>query len=338
MTDPFQTDPLDAIRLPIELADPDSISAQRLRAQLRQAVLKPVGGTMTRTGPDIAQDSQTPEMAETPEMPDASEMTENSDAGGTASDLAWPPALSPYIVVADARRALAWYQAVFGARQRGELHVNADGTIGHAEIGIGEAVLMFAEASDLWPDVPVAAPPTPPTVRSHTLHLQVDDVDETTRRAAASGASVERPPTDQPYGRGSVIVDPFGHRWILLKPPGRATRHRHGDVAYVTMVVADDQRAKQFYGTVFGWQWQAGSVPHAWGPVGHAGQEFGIWGDGSQRPEIQLCFRVDDISSAAERVTAAGGQAGAVERKPYGLMVDCVDDQDTHFQLWQPID
>lgn len=301
------TDPLDALRVPAEPVDPDPIFAERLRAELRQAVLNPLGATMTETV----------------------EATQ---------DAAWPPSLTPYIVVSDARAALAWYQEVFGATQRGELHVNSDGTVGHAEIGIGDAVLMFAEASSLWPEVPVAPPAEPPATHSHTLHLQVGDVDAATSRAAARGATVERQPGDQPYGRAAVIVDPFGHRWMLNKPPGRATRHRHGDISYVTMVVDDDERAKAFYGAVFGWEWEAGSVPGAWGPAGHAGEEFGIWADRSQRPEVQLCYRVDDIDATAERVRAGGGQAGAVQRKPYGLMVDCVDDQGAHFQLWQPTD
>jgi uncharacterized glyoxalase superfamily protein PhnB len=49
-----------------------------------------------------------------------------------------------------------------------------------------------------------------PATFSHTLHLEVDDVDATTERARRSGASVEREPTDQTYGRGSVIVDRSG--------------------------------------------------------------------------------------------------------------------------------
>ena len=301
------TDPLDALRIPADPAHPDPAFAERLREQLRQAVLSPSGETMTETV----------------------EATE---------DLAWGPSLAPYIVVSDARRALAWYVEVFGATRRGELHVNADGTVGHAEIGVGDAVLMFAEASDLWPEVPVAPPAEQPATHSHTLHLQVDDVDEITRRAASRGASVERQPTDQPYGRGSVIVDPFGHRWMLLKPPGRASRHAHGDVSYVTMVVADEEAAKRFYGAVFGWEFQAGSVAGAWGPVGHAGEEFGIWGDRSQRPEVQLCYRVNDIGHAVARVRENGGRAEEIERKPYGLMVTCVDNQGATFQLWQPID
>jgi uncharacterized glyoxalase superfamily protein PhnB len=86
------------------------------------------------------------------------------------------------------------------------------------QVGIGDAVLMFSEASDLWPDVPVRAPESSTTF-SHTLHLQVDDVDASSERARRNGAAVEREPTDQPYGHGSVIVDPFGHGWTLLRPP-----------------------------------------------------------------------------------------------------------------------
>ena len=177
------TDPLDALRLPVEPIDPDPSFTERLRAELREAVLNPLGETMTET-------------------------------------VVTAPVLSPYIVVPDARAALAWYTEVFGATQRGKPWVNDDGTIGHAEIGIGNAVLMFAEVSELWPDVPVAPPALHShTKHSHTLHLQVSDVDGTTRRAAEHGATVEREPADQPYGRGSVIIDPFGHRWMLLFQP-----------------------------------------------------------------------------------------------------------------------
>jgi uncharacterized glyoxalase superfamily protein PhnB len=192
------TDPFDALREPITPVDPDPDFAGRLRQLLTREVFAPAGGTMSQ------------ETAVT----------------GVEREPAWPPTLTPYIVVADARRALDWYVEVFGAQRRGELHVNADGTIGHAEVGIGDSVLMFSEASDLWPDVPVRAPDSPATF-SHSLHLEVDDVDASTDRALRSGASVEREPTDQPYGRAAVIVDPFGHRWILLRRPAWATRPVH---------------------------------------------------------------------------------------------------------------
>jgi uncharacterized glyoxalase superfamily protein PhnB len=191
------TDPFEALREPVTPVDPDPEFAGRLRMRLTREVLASPGGNMSQ--------------------PAVVTRVEREPA--------WPPSLTPYIVVADARRAMDWYVEVLGAHRRGEPHVNADGTIGHAEVGIGDGVLMFSEASDLWPDVPLRAPDSPATF-SHSLHLETEDVDASTERARRAGASVEREPADQPYGRASVIVDPFGHRWVLIRPPGRATRPR----------------------------------------------------------------------------------------------------------------
>lgn len=140
---------------------------------------------------------------------------ENRPAGTNMTSAG--PALTPYLVVSDARQAQTWYVEVFGAVPRGEPYVNEDDTIGHAEVSLGDSVLMFAEPSDLWPDVPVGVPTG--GKHSHSLHLQVADVDAVTATAAEHGATVERVPQDQPYGRASVVVDPFDHRWILMSPP-----------------------------------------------------------------------------------------------------------------------
>jgi predicted enzyme related to lactoylglutathione lyase len=231
-----------------------------------------------------------------------------------------PPALTPYIVVS-------------GAQPRGELHVNPDGTIGHAEVSIGNAVLMFAEASDLWPDVPVRAPDSPVTF-SHTLHLEVDDVDASTERARRNGAAVEREPADQPYGRGSVIVDPFGHRWTLIRPPAQATGLRQGDVANVTIMALDASRTKEFYEAVLQVPFSSGH-PGAW-RTDATSPPLGILPSDVAQPEVQLSYRVDDITAAVERVRAAGGRAGEPVRRLYGLLAECVDDQGGTFRLWQP--
>ena len=265
-------------------------------------------------------------------------MSQQTVATRIEREPAWPPTLTPYIVVSDARRAMDWYAEVFGAQRRGELHVNADGTIGHAEVALGDAVLMFSEASDLWPDVPVRAPDSPATF-SHTLHLEVEDVDASTERARRAGASVEREPTDQPYGRGSVIVDPFGHRWMLLRRPARATRFRQGDVASVTMLTRDTRRAKEFYEAVLLVPFSSGH-PGAW-RTDQITPPLGILpsrdADRSE-PEVELSYRVDDIAAAVERVRAAGGRADEPFRRPYGLLAECVDDQGATFRLWQPAD
>lgn len=297
------TDPFDQLREPVVPVDPDPRFVARLRERLTRVVLDQQGADMTTHLERAA---------------------------------AWPPSLAPYIVVSDARRALAWYVEVLGGEQRGELYVNDDGTIGHAEVGLGDAVLMLSEPSDLWPDVPVAAPDAPTTF-SHTLHLEVADVDGVTEQARRRGAAVEREPTDQPYGRGSVIVDPFGHRWMLLRPPGRATRARQGDIAHVTMVAADAVRAKDFYQAVLRVPFTQGETPGAWGAQDVTPQ-FGMWSPPDLEPQVQLCFRVDDLAAALDRVRAAGGTADAAERRPYGLLAECVDDQGARFQLWQPTD
>jgi uncharacterized glyoxalase superfamily protein PhnB len=301
------TDPFEALREAVTPVDPDPEFARRLRMRLTREVFASPGGTMSQ---------QT--------------VTSRVEREPAAS-----PTLTPYIVVSDARRALDWYVEVFGARRRGELHVNADGTIGHAEVGIGDAVLMFAEASDLWPDVPVRAPDSPATF-SHTLHLDVDDVDASTERARHSGASVEREPTDQPYGRGSVIVDPFGHRWMLLKRPAQATGLRQGDVANVTMVAPDAHRAMEFYQAVLQVPFASGH-PGAW-RTEQTRPPLSIISARGSRSEVQPSYRVDDIAAAVERVRAAGGHADEPDRKPYGLLADCVDDQGATFRLFQPAD
>jgi len=299
------TDPFEDLREPVAPVEPDVSFAVVLRMRLEREVFRSSGGTMSQQAAVISVEREP----------------------------AWPPALSPYIVVSDARRAMDWYVEVLGAKRRGEPHVNADGTIGHAELGLGDAVLMFAEASDLWPDVPVRAPDSPATF-SHSLHLEVADVDGTTERARRAGAAVQREPADQPYGRSSVIVDPFGHRWVLLRRPARATRLRQGDVANVTMTARDADRAKEFYAAVLRVPFSA-SHPGAW-RTEETAPPLGISPSRDAEPEVQLSYRVDDIAAAVERVRAAGGRADEPARRQFGLLAYCVDDQGMTFHLWQP--
>ena len=286
------TDPFEALREPVTPVDPDPDFAGRLRMRLTQEVFARPGGTMSQ----------------------------QTVATRVEREPAWPPTLTPYIVVPDARRAMDWYVEVFGAQRRGEPHVNADGTIGHAEVGIGDAVLMFAEASDLWPDVPVRAPDSPATF-SHSLHLEVDDVDARTERARRGGAS--------------VIVDPFGHRWILLRRPAQVTRLRQGDVANVTIRAPDAHRAKEFYEAVLQVPFSSGH-PGTW-RTEETTPPLGIMSSQGAEPEVQLSYRVDDVAAAVERVRAAGGHADEPVRRPFGLLASCVDDQDRTFHLWQPV-
>jgi uncharacterized glyoxalase superfamily protein PhnB len=309
------TDAFDALGIPIEPIDPDPTFAARLRDQLQGALLT----TATRGGTPMT-DIQLHET-------DDFTVTEAGD------DAAWPPTLTPYIAVRGARQAIAWYTDVFAARLRGGVYEGPDGSIGHAELALGDAVLML---SDPWSEGGVE-PPVAGQPHSHSLHLQVDDVDGTVRRAADQGAVIERQPEDQPYGRVATLLDPFGHRWMLNQPPPSATRVAHGDIGYVTLSVPDDEQAKAFYGAVLGWEFTPGNVPHGWQVEGRRPM-MGLGGNPEGAGGATLCYRVADIAATIELVRRHGGEAADPERQPYGLLAYCTDDQGIEFQLWQPID
>jgi uncharacterized glyoxalase superfamily protein PhnB len=181
------SDPFDVLRTPIVPVAPDPGFTAALRHRLTIALSEgDEGGEMTGTS--------------IPETP--------------ATVVGSRPTLSAYLAVDDAHRALDWYTSVFGGRV-GETVEMPDGRLGHAEVHIGNAVLMLA---DEFEEIDFRSP------RSRggtTVSIVVDgdDVDATTAAAAALGATVERPPADMPYGfRAASVVDPFGHRWLIEAP------------------------------------------------------------------------------------------------------------------------
>jgi PhnB protein len=121
--------------------------------------------------------------------------------------------VTPALVVDGATRALEFYAEVFGAAERMRVP-GPGGAIAHAEIEIGDSVVMVEDAS---PFMGTKAPPTGGLDGSPTaLFIYVEDVDATMERAEKLGATIERPASDQFYGdRDGHIVDPFGHRWTV---------------------------------------------------------------------------------------------------------------------------
>ncbi|PTX02785.1 VOC family protein [Pararhodobacter aggregans] len=120
--------------------------------------------------------------------------------------------LSPYLVCRNAASALAFYQAAFGAEEIFRMTDPADGRIGHAELRIAGALVMIA---DEYPDFGAISPDTLGGT-AVTLHLATEDADAATARAEAAGALVLRPPATQSFGeRSAVLLDPYGHRWML---------------------------------------------------------------------------------------------------------------------------
>ncbi|HEX6498206.1 MAG TPA: VOC family protein [Micromonosporaceae bacterium] len=121
--------------------------------------------------------------------------------------------VTPCLVVRDAAKALDFYADVFGATERIRFP-GPDGTVVHAEIQIGDSVVMV-EGED--PRRGTSAPPEGGLGGSPTFQfIYVDDVDAVTARAVELGATLKRAPEDQFYGdRDAFVVDPFGHGWTI---------------------------------------------------------------------------------------------------------------------------
>lgn len=119
--------------------------------------------------------------------------------------------ITPYLIVADGAAAIAFYERAFGATVRMKL-VQPDGRVGHAELAIGDSLVMLA---DEFPAMGALAPSTVGGTPV-SLHLYVADVDAAAARAVAAGAKELRPLANQFYGdRNGTFEDPFGHRWHL---------------------------------------------------------------------------------------------------------------------------
>lgn len=119
----------------------------------------------------------------------------------------------PYLMIDGAADAIAFYQRAFDAEERYRMPM-PDGSIAHAEIVIGGAVLYLADAPEDMPGN--AASPTRLGGTSVLIHRYVTDVDAAVQKAESAGATVLRAPEDQFYGdRAAVVTDPWGHQWSL---------------------------------------------------------------------------------------------------------------------------
>jgi PhnB protein len=114
--------------------------------------------------------------------------------------------VTPYLVVSNADDELAFLKTAFGGTEV-LCHRNADNSVMHAEIRIGDSLVMLGQASGQWKPLRAA------------LYLWVDDVDATYARALAAGATSQSEPEDKPYGhRNAGVVDGNGNTWWIGSP------------------------------------------------------------------------------------------------------------------------
>lgn len=117
--------------------------------------------------------------------------------------------ITPYLMVKGAAAAIEFYKTAFRARERMRMPA-PDNRIGHAELEIGDSVVMLA---DEFPEMD-ALGPRPGEKPPVGIHVYIEDVDAAVERAIGAGAKLLRPVADQFYGdRLGTIIDPFGHLW-----------------------------------------------------------------------------------------------------------------------------
>ena len=117
--------------------------------------------------------------------------------------------VTPYLMVRDGARAIAFYRDAFGAQELMRFD-DPNGRVAHAEVKIGDSHVMLADETKDFVG--------PQTLGGAgvSLMLYVEDVDATFAKAVAAGAKVRRPVADQFYGdRVGTLADPFGHVWSI---------------------------------------------------------------------------------------------------------------------------
>jgi PhnB protein len=123
-------------------------------------------------------------------------------------------ALTARLVVRDGAAAIDFYREAFGAEEIGERFAGPDGELIHAEIRIGDSVVMITD--ETGDGAPAAAPASVGGLVTAIMATYWSHVDTVWERAIAAGAEVVFPLADQFYGeRGGRLRDPFGQQWML---------------------------------------------------------------------------------------------------------------------------
>jgi PhnB protein len=122
--------------------------------------------------------------------------------------------VTPRLVVRGAGRAIDFYRAAFGAEELGERFTGPHGEVVHAELRIGDSVIVLSDETDNG--APAKSPQSLGDVVTTIMATYWEDVDAAWQQALAAGAQVVYPLADQFYGdRAGRVCDPFGQQWML---------------------------------------------------------------------------------------------------------------------------
>ena len=119
--------------------------------------------------------------------------------------------VTPSLAFKGAHEALVWYKNVFGAKEKMRMD-GPDKKIMHAELVIGDSMIFLAEENPQMKN----KTPQSSNGNSVSLHLYVEDIDGTIKKAVQNGATLTMPASDMFYGdRVGCIDDPYGYTWVL---------------------------------------------------------------------------------------------------------------------------
>ena len=111
--------------------------------------------------------------------------------------------VSPYLIVEGANKTIEFLKEVFGAVEVRRFP-DAEGKLRHAEVRIGDSVVMLADGTSGWPPI-----------QAH-VHIYVPDVDTTYRRALNAGAvSVQKPVKKEDEDKRGGVKDAGGTTWWI---------------------------------------------------------------------------------------------------------------------------
>jgi predicted enzyme related to lactoylglutathione lyase len=289
-------DPLETLRSPVVPQSPDPDFAARLRDRLVRAQLVPTAKEQSMS----------------------IELTNRARNGHRHGDVSYITLGLP-----DLARGRAFYGTVLGWRFAPTSH--------------------GAQVDDIIPMIGLWAEEQPAggSVHGAVLGFRVDNIADTVAAIRAHGGVVTDPHRE-PYALAAEGHDDQGMPFYLHEmesaEPGSAPQNGQveGDVSYLTMVVPNLDAAHAFYGAVFGWTFNIGRVGGA--QISGVAPQIGMTTQpevGPATPGVIVCYRVDDITAAVDRVRDAGGHAHEATQRPYGLEALCADDQGTPFYLHQ---
>ena len=122
-------------------------------------------------------------------------------------------AVTPHLVLREGAKAIEFYKKAFGAEERGRLLAPDGKSIMHAQLKIGDSILMLCEEI---PQMQRYVSPQQLKGTTIALHMYVNDVDAAFKRAIDAGATVSMPVMDTFWGdRYGRVTDPWGHEWSL---------------------------------------------------------------------------------------------------------------------------